>query len=66
MLDQKLIRGVLAKAKLVMTDKQYRAFELRYSQGRSVFLIAAELGCSESNVYCLLRKAKNTMKANWR
>lgn len=65
-LDEKVVKGVMAKARLILTHRQYAIFESHYSFEVSVSNLAAEFGCSESNIYKLLQRAKAQMKVNWR
>jgi len=65
-IDPKLVGGVLAKAKLVMTEWQYEIFEARYGENLSVKEIANDYECTESSVYKVLRRATERMRKNWR
>jgi len=58
--------GVLAKAKLVMTDKQYKVFELWYGQDKNALIIAELLKVSVASVYKTLERARAKMVENWR
>ena len=65
-LDERVVKGVMAKARLVLTHRQYAIFEAHYSLEISVSDLAAEFECSTSNIYKLLRRARKQMKVNWR
>lgn len=65
-INPKLIDGVLAKAKLVMTEWQYELFEARYGEDRGVEEIAEDYEISKSAVYKVLKRAREKMKRNWR
>ena len=64
--DKKVINGVVAKARLVLTRRQFAIFEARYVHGTHVADLAEDFGCSESNIYKVLTRAKKEMKVNWR
>lgn len=64
--DPRVIRGVIGKAKVVLSSKQFRYFQLHFEFELTVKEIAKEVNKSESSIYRTLRRAKETMKREWR
>ncbi len=65
-IDPKLIGGVLAKAKIVLTDWQFEVFEAHFGRDASPQEIADEYGRSVSSIYKVINRANRRMQKNWR
>ncbi len=63
--DTKVMKGVMAKAKLVMTSKQFLYFQEHYEFDLPIPHIAELHGVAASSVYGALSKAKKRMKKEW-
>ncbi len=64
--DPRVVRGVIGKAKVVLTDTQFKYFQLFYEDEWTIDEIAVAYDVSESAVYRTLKRAKSTMKVEWR
>lgn len=64
--DPRVIRGVVGKAKLVLTERQFRYFQLYYENGMAVVEIARQERRNPATVYKILKVARNRMRNEWR
>jgi len=64
--DPKVIRGVIAKAKLVLTNHQFKYFQLHYEFEMDAEQIATLEGKSVSSIYTVLARAKKRMRDDWK
>ena len=64
--DPKVIRGVIGKSKLILTDKQFQVFRLFYEYNLTSKEIAEELKIPLSTAYRVLSSARRKMRNEWR
>ena len=64
--DPVVIKGVMAKAKTVLTTTQFKYFSMFYAEDISVADISVMCSVSRSSVYGVIKRARKCMKVNWR
>ena len=64
-IDPRVVRGVMGKAKLVLSPAQFKYFQKFYEFDWDVPKIAQEFEVHTGTVYKVLKTAKSIMKNEW-
>lgn len=63
--DPRVVRGVIGKARVVLTYTQFRYFEMVYADGFDIACIAEFYSVTPQAVYQTLKRAKKIMRDEW-